>query len=67
MSPSPQRNGIDELYTGATRVFAALVLAFGAVILVATLVNGGGPLSVGVVLGLGFIVLGSARLWLSFR
>jgi hypothetical protein len=67
MSTGPRRNGIDEMYTGATRIFAAVILAFGFVILVATLINGGGPVSVGVVLGLGFIVLGSARLWLSFR
>jgi hypothetical protein len=69
MTPrSPEgRNGIDELYNGAVRVFAALIVLFGVIALVMTLVNGGGPTSVGVFLGLGFIVLGSLRLWLAFR
>jgi hypothetical protein len=60
-------NGIDEMYTGAVRIFASLIVAFGIVILVATLVQGGGPFSVGVLLGLGFIALGSARLYLARR
>ncbi|MFN2613024.1 MAG: hypothetical protein ABR536_06625 [Solirubrobacterales bacterium] len=67
MSLKSRRNGIDEMYTGAVRVAASLILAFGIIIVVATVVHGGGPLSTGVVLGLGFIALGSARLWLAFR
>lgn len=55
------------MYTGAVRIFAALIVVFGIVILTATIANGGGPLSTGTVLGLGFIALGSARLWLALR
>ena len=64
---APKRNGIDEMYRGGVRVFAALIIIFGVVILVSTLAHGGGPLSVGLLLGLGFIALGVARLWLTFK
>jgi hypothetical protein len=48
----------------------ALSLAFiglGAALLVTTLVHGGGPLSVGVLLGIAFAAIGAARLWVSAR
>ena len=35
------------------------------VILVTTFGHGGGPLSVGILLGVAFIAVGAARLWLS--
>lgn len=60
-----KRNGIDEMYTGAVRVFSSLIIVFGVVILVSTLVKGGGPLSVGILIGLGFVALGSGRLYLA--
>jgi hypothetical protein len=63
----PRRNGIDEMYTGAVRVFASLIIIFGVVILVSTLVKGGGPLSVGFLLGLAFLGLGCGRLYLARR
>jgi hypothetical protein len=37
------------------------------VILVTTLAAGGGPLSVGFVLGLAFLAVGGGRLWASSR
>ncbi len=61
------RNGIDELYNGAVTVAAVLIIAFGLLTFVITLVHDGGPTSVGFVVGLGFIILGSARLWLARR
>ncbi len=60
-----RRNGIDEMYAGAVRIFASLIIFFGIVIVVATVVQGGGPTSVGLLMGLGFIALGAARLWLA--
>lgn len=60
-----KKNGIDEMYTGAVRVFSALIIIFGVVILISTLAQGGGPLSVGFLLGLGFLALGCARLYLT--
>jgi hypothetical protein len=60
-----KKNGIDEMYTGAVRVFSSVIILFGLVIVVATLAKGGGPLSVGFVLGLGFLGLGCGRLYLT--
>ncbi len=57
----------ERIYRGSVRAFSLLLLALGLVILVATLVNGGGPLSVGVLLGVAFIGVGAGRLWVSAR
>jgi hypothetical protein len=37
------------------------------VILATTIAAGGGPVSVGVLLGLAFVAVGAGRLWLSAR
>jgi hypothetical protein len=60
--PSP-----DEGYQLAVRIFSVTIIGFGVVILIVTLVRGGGPLAVGVLFGLLFIALGSGRLYLSRR
>jgi len=57
----------DEVYRGATRVFAAIIVAFGLAIVVVTLASGGGIASVGVWMGIGFVGLGAARLYLAMR
>jgi hypothetical protein len=57
----------DEVYRGATRLFAAVILGFGVVILAVTLANGGGPLATGFLLGVLFVALGAGRLYLSLR
>jgi hypothetical protein len=57
----------DEVYRGVTRLFAVVILGFGIAIIVITLINGGGPLSAGVLIGLLFSALGAGRLYLSTR
>jgi hypothetical protein len=57
----------DEVYRAVTRLFAVLIVGFGLAILVVTLAAGGGPLAVGFWLGLLFVALGAARLYLSLR
>ena len=57
----------DEVYRAATGLFAVVILGFGAAILIVTLANGGGPLSVGFLLGLLFVGLGAGRLYLAIR
>jgi hypothetical protein len=57
----------DEVYRGATRVFAVIILGFGVAIVVVTLAEGGGPLSTGVLIGLLFSALGAGRLYLAMR
>jgi hypothetical protein len=57
----------DQLYRGATRVFAVVIVAFGAAIVIVTLANGGGITSFGVLIGVLFTALGLGRLYLATR
>jgi hypothetical protein len=54
-------------YQGAIRTFSAAFVAIGLLVLVVTLANGGGPASLGVLLGLAFLAVGVLRLWLATR
>jgi hypothetical protein len=63
---STHRRG-EAAYTGVVRAFSVVLMALGIVILVSTLVNGGGPLSVGVLMGVAFLAVGAGRLWVSAR
>jgi hypothetical protein len=54
-------------YQGAVRSFSAAFVVIGLLLLVVTLANGGGPLSVGFLLGLAFLVVGVLRFWLATR
>jgi hypothetical protein len=54
-------------YQGAVRTFSAIFVAIGLLLLIVTLANGGGPASVGVLLGLVFVAVGALRLWISGR
>lgn len=57
----------ERIYRGSVRALSFLFLGLGVVILVSTLANGGGPLSVGFLLGVAFLLLGAARLRMSRR
>jgi hypothetical protein len=57
----------DRFYRGAVRAFSLAFLAIGVVVLVVTLANGGGPASVGFLLGIAFILVGAGRLWIGTR
>jgi hypothetical protein len=55
----------ERIYRGSVRALSLVFVAIGLILLATTLVNGGGPLSVGVFLGVAFVVVGAARLWMS--
>ena len=57
----------DEVYRGVTRLFSVLILGFGLAIIVVTVVEGGGPLSTGLLIGVLFTALGAGRLYLALR
>ncbi len=57
----------DEVYRGATRVMAVVVMVFGLVIVALTLARGGGVAATGLWIGLVFCGLGAGRLYLSMR
>ncbi len=52
-------------YRHSTRALGALVCVLGVALVVATLVRGGGPLALGVVVGVGFMVFGAGRIYLA--
>jgi len=55
------------IYRHAVRVFSAAFVLIGLVVLTVTLLNGGGPASVGVLMGLAFVAVGAGRLWIATR
>lgn len=55
------------MYQRSVRFLSLIFLALGGVLLVTTLVSGGGPASVGFLLGILFLAVGAGRLWVSAR
>ena len=55
---------MHRTYRQSVRLFSVLLCALGAAIVVSTLVRGGGPLALGVFVGLGFVAFGAGRLFL---
>jgi len=53
------------MHQRAVRLLSVVFLVLGLAILASTLINGGGPLSVGTLLGLAFLAVGIGRLYLS--
>jgi hypothetical protein len=57
----------QRIYSGAVRAFSLAFVAIGLLVLIVTLANGGGPVSLGTLLGLAFIGIGIGRLWMGAR
>jgi hypothetical protein len=55
------------VYRGAVRGLSLVFVAVGLMVLGVTLANGGGPLSVGVLMGVAFVLVGAGRLWVGAR
>jgi hypothetical protein len=53
------------VYARSVQLLSLLFLALGLLILISTISHGGGPLSLGALLGLAFLAVGVARLWLT--
>jgi hypothetical protein len=60
--PSPER-----LYHGSVRALSALFVVLGVTLVAVTLAAGGGALSIGVLIGIGFVAIGAGRLWAASR
>jgi hypothetical protein len=60
--PSPER-----IYQGSVRALSVLFVVLGVTILAVTLAAGGSPLSIGVLMGVGFVAIGAGRLWAASR
>jgi hypothetical protein len=57
----------ERVYRGSVRAFSVAFVIIGLVLLAVTLGAGGGPLSVGTILGVVFVAVGVGRLWISAR
>jgi hypothetical protein len=57
----------ERIYQGSVRALSVVMLGLGVAIIAVTLVGGGGPLSLGVLLGVAFLAVGAGRLWLASR
>ena len=58
---------MDRSRRNATIVLSALTAALGLAMVVSTIARGGTPISVGVLLGAAFLVVGCARVYLAQR
>ena len=54
---------MQRAYLASTRALSALMLLVGLAMIASTLGRGGGPLAIGVVLGVMLSAIGAARLW----
>jgi hypothetical protein len=55
----------ERIYRGSVRLFSLIFVVLGLALLVNTLASGGGPLSIGVLLGVAFLAVGAGRLWIA--
>jgi multisubunit Na+/H+ antiporter MnhB subunit len=56
-----------RLHQPSIRILSLIMIVIGVVLIVRTLIAGGGGLAVGVVLGVLFIAAGAARIYLQTR
>jgi hypothetical protein len=56
---------MKRAYALSTQVLSGVLIVVGLAVLVTALAEGGGPLALGVVMGVGLAALGAARLWLA--
>jgi hypothetical protein len=52
-----------NLHRAATRAMSVVMVVLGIAILVSTIARGGGPLAIGVLLGVMFVAAGAGRLY----
>ena len=54
-----------KAYLTSTRLLSATLVLVGLAMVVSSVARGGGPLALGVILGIGLTALGAGRLWLA--
>lgn len=57
----------ERAYHGAIKGFSLAFVVIGVLLLVVTLANGGGPASIGFLMGILFVVVGVGRYWVASR
>jgi hypothetical protein len=56
-----------DVHRGSTRLLSTIMVVLGVLMIVSTVARGGGPLALGVILGVLFVLGGGARLYLLSR
>jgi multisubunit Na+/H+ antiporter MnhB subunit len=56
---------VNSVHRHSTRALALMMCGLGVAMIVATVTRGGGALALGVILGVAFVALGAARLYLA--
>jgi hypothetical protein len=56
-----------RVYQGSVRALSLVFIGLGVAILASTLIRGGGPASVGVLLGIVFVAVGCGRLYIASK
>jgi hypothetical protein len=57
----------ERIYRGSVRAFSLVFCALGLALIASTLIRGGGPFALGVILGVAFLAVGLGRLWIASR
>jgi hypothetical protein len=57
----------ERAYHGIVKISSAAFAVIGLLLLVVTLANGGGPASIGFLLGIIFLAVGIGRYWIASR
>jgi hypothetical protein len=55
------------IHRSSTRVMSLVMMVIGIVLIVRTIILGGGPLSTGILLGGAFLLVGAGRLYIQSR
>jgi hypothetical protein len=58
---------VERAYRHSTRVLGGTLFVLGVAMVVATVARGGGPLALGVIVGVAFALLGAGRVFLAGR
>ncbi len=56
---------MQRVYLASTRLLSAALLVVGVAMVASTIARGGGPLALGVILGIMLALLGAGRFWLT--
>jgi len=56
-----------NVHRASSLVLSAAMVVLGIAMLAVTLANGGGPLAIGAILGVLFVVGGGGRLWITWN
>ena len=57
----------DRAYHGAIKGFSLVFVVVGLLLFIVTLVNGGGPASIGFLMGILFVAVGVGRYWIASK